>query len=60
MICPLLGRCGEKVSFDHYRDVCSNIRVDKFKECEHFKKLTEEAKTPAEWRELLTPVPPPT
>jgi len=57
MICPLLGICPVEVSFKHYQEVCSNVRVDKFKECEHFKKITKEAKTPSEWRKVLTPPP---
>lgn len=54
-ICPLISICKEKVDFKHYMDKCSNIREDKYPECEHYKRIAGEVKTPLEWRSLLTP-----
>jgi len=54
-ICPLLPRCSLKVNLEHYRNICSNIPEDKFKTCDHYKKLAGETRTPADWSELLRP-----
>ncbi|MEM2196422.1 MAG: hypothetical protein QXH10_09255 [Ignisphaera sp.] len=57
MICPLLGRCTEKVTYDKYVNICSNIARDAFKECDVWRKLTAEAKTPGEWSRLISVMP---
>jgi len=45
-ICPLIAKCDRSVSFNHYREVCSNITEDSYTTCEHFMKLTSENKLP--------------
>jgi len=55
MICPLISTCKAKVDADKYLNVCSNISVDAYKNCDEYKKLTMEAKSPAEWARLFTP-----
>jgi hypothetical protein len=55
MICPLISVCKAKVDADKYLNVCSNISVDAYKNCDEYKKLTMEAKSPTEWARLFTP-----
>jgi len=55
-ICPLLAKCTRKVSFNHYREVCSNVPADKYKECNYFLEFTSEDKLPKEWSSLLSPI----
>jgi len=50
--CPLIRKCVEKVPFERYNTVCSNITKDAYTECEVFKKMTAGAKTPLEWEGL--------
>jgi len=54
-ICPFISACERKVGFDFYRDVCSNVTVDAYKDCDHYKELIEEERTPVEWGRLLAP-----
>jgi len=54
MICPLIGKCSEKVSYEKYANVCSNITKDAFKECETWKRVCGGSMTPAEWTKLFT------
>jgi len=54
--CPLIRRCGLKVGFKHYHDVCSNITVDAYLNCEEFKRITAGTKTPLEWGEAVSPI----
>lgn len=54
MICPIISTCKAKVNFDHYKEFCSNMREDKYKDCPHFKKQTEAERTPMEWSSILT------
>jgi len=53
MICPLIGICKKKVDLDHYREVCSNVTEDKYKECPHYKELTATPKKPSEWSKIF-------
>jgi len=55
MICPLIGICKEKVDLEHYRNVCSNITEDAYKNCPHYQKLTSTPKTPSEWSKIILP-----
>jgi len=51
--CPLIRKCSEKVKFESYNEICSNITRDAYLECEAFKKATAGTKTPMEWDELV-------
>jgi hypothetical protein len=53
-ICPFIGRCKEKVTIDKYMSTCTNITEDAYKKCPTYQQMTAEAKTPEEWRQLLT------
>jgi len=53
MICPLLRTCTQKVSLEHYKEKCTNLTEDKFKECSTYQKLAGGEKTPLEWQKLL-------
>jgi len=53
MICPILAKCNAKVNLDHYRDICSNVDKDAFKDCEHYKKIASENKSPSEWQDFF-------
>jgi hypothetical protein len=55
MICPLISTCKAKVDADKYLNVCSNISVDAYKNCDEYKKQTMEAKTPSDWAKLFAP-----
>jgi hypothetical protein len=54
MICPFVGACGKSVSLDYYRNVCTNIAKDAYKECPEYQKWVKEQKIPSEWGKLLT------
>ena len=54
MICPFVGTCKKTVSLEQYRNICTNITKDAYKECPEFQKLTKEPKIPSEWGSLLT------
>jgi len=56
MICPLLRVCKANVDLEHYQKICSNLREDAYKKCEHFQKLAGGKKTPLEWQSLITPI----
>jgi len=56
MICPLLRVCKANVDLEHYQKICSNLREDAYKKCEHFQKQAGGKKTPLEWQSLITPI----
>ena len=55
MICPLISRCKVKVDSEKFLNVCSNVSVDAYKNCDEYKRLTAEARTPSEWAKLFMP-----
>jgi len=57
MICPFIGTCKQKVTIEHYSGVCTNMMKDAYKECQEYKRLTAEPRTPSEWGRLLTTTP---
>jgi len=54
MICPLLSICKKQVSLEHYSNICSNLTKDAYKDCQEYKKLSTEQKTPLDWSRVLT------
>jgi len=55
MICPLIGRCRVKVDAEKFFNMCSNLNIDAYKNCDEYKRQTAEAKTPSEWARLFMP-----
>jgi len=55
MICPLIGKCAEKVPFDTYNKVCSNMTKDAYLECPKYKEITSGLRTPREWQRQISP-----
>jgi hypothetical protein len=55
MICPLVGKCSEKVKFEQYLNICTNMTEDAYKTCPVYKKYAERLETPSVWRTILTP-----
>ena len=53
MVCPFIAICTAKVDYEHYRKYCGSITTENFKNCEHYKKLASETKTPSEWNKAV-------
>jgi len=45
--------CKSKVNLETYTKVCTNPTEDAYKNCETYKKIGAETKTPAEWSQAL-------
>lgn len=54
MLCPLLSICKKQVDLDTYRNVCTNMSKDAYKDCEEYKKLASTPRAPSAWASLLT------
>jgi len=59
MLCPIISICKHKINLDTYMKVCANPTEDAYKNCEIFKKIGGEMKTPTEWSQTLVtrPIP---
>ena len=53
-MCPLISRCSRKVDIDTFRNVCSNVAADEYKNCPEFQKIASTPRTPSEWTSLLS------
>jgi len=57
MLCPLLPRCQSKVNLETYSKVCAHPTEDAYKDCDTYKKISAELKTPYEWSRFITAIP---
>jgi len=49
MICPCIAMCREKVTVEHYSNICSNMVRDAYKDCPIYQRIVKEVRTPSEW-----------
>jgi hypothetical protein len=55
-ICPFITVCQKKVSMDEYMGKCASPDKSGYLDCDEYKKLSKEQRTPLEWsRALVVP-----
>lgn len=58
MICPLLSVCKKQVDLDTYRNVCTNVAKDAYKDCDEYKRIASSQRPPSAWMSLFIPTTP--
>jgi len=59
MVCPFLKICKKRIDFDYFEAICLSEKCcihnfmtpPAYMECQEYKKLKQEEKTPKEWHE---------
>jgi len=54
VICPFLTMCQKKVTIQDYMDRCASPDKAGYLDCDEYKRLSKETKTPLEWARSIT------
>jgi len=54
-VCPFLTICKKQVNYAYYTEYCTNLKEDKCKQCDEYKKLAAQTQTPLEWSRAAAP-----
>jgi len=54
MICPFLAICTKKVTMDDYMSKCASMDKAGYLDCDEYKKLSREQRTPMEWAKSIS------
>jgi len=53
MICPFLVVCKAKITYEYYVNTCINYQREAYKDCNEYKKMSVEQKSPLEWNKIV-------